>query len=165
MSSRAASRLASHFSRTARTGFSRKTLGRRFQTTDATAAPSQSTIQRLWNSPVGVKTWALVLAGISDFTRPAETLSLTQNLALMGTGAIWTRWCFVIKPRNILLAAVNFLLGCVGVTQVTRIFLYQRSLNDETTPEVAQKNAKDVADTARGVVTDPEGAAKKAELQ
>ena len=111
----------------------------------------------------------------------------------MGTGAIWTRWCFVIKPRNILydfslhshvvpidislktsaavlanswrrLAAVNFLLGCVGVTQVTRIFLYQRSLKDETIPEIAQKSAKDVADTTRGVVTDPEGAAKKAEL-
>lgn len=62
------------------------------------------------------------------------------------------------------LAAVNFLLGCVGVTQVTRIFLYQRSLKDEPIPVVAQKSAKDVADTARGVVTDPEGAAKKAEL-
>ena len=62
------------------------------------------------------------------------------------------------------LAAVNFLLGCVGVTQVTRIFLYQRSLKNETIPEVAQKSAQDVADTARGVVTDPEGAAKKAEL-
>ena len=111
----------------------------------------------------------------------------------MGTGAIWTRWCFVIKPRNILydfslhfhdnpieislncsaaapanslrrLAAVNFLLGCVGVTQVSRIFLYQRSLKGEPIPEVAQKSAKDVADSARGVVTDPEGAAKKAEL-
>lgn len=48
--------------------------------------------------------WALVLAGVSDFARPAESLSLTQNLALMGTGAIWTRWCFVIKPRNVLYA-------------------------------------------------------------
>lgn len=46
--------------------------------------------------------WALVLAGVSDFARPAETLSLTQNLALMGTGAIWTRWCLIIKPRNVL---------------------------------------------------------------
>lgn len=46
--------------------------------------------------------WALVLAGVSDFTRPAEKLSLTQNLALTATGAIWTRWCFIIKPRNIL---------------------------------------------------------------
>lgn len=46
--------------------------------------------------------WSLVIAGISDLARPAEKLSLTQNLALVATGAIWTRWCFVISPRNIL---------------------------------------------------------------
>ena len=46
--------------------------------------------------------WSIVLAGISDLTRPAESLSFTQNIALTATGVIWTRWCFVIKPRNIL---------------------------------------------------------------
>lgn len=46
--------------------------------------------------------WALVLAGISDLTRPAEKLSFTQNFSLMCTGAIWTRWCFIIKPQNLL---------------------------------------------------------------
>lgn len=46
--------------------------------------------------------WAIVIAGISDFARPAEKLSLTQNVALTATGLIWTRWCFIIKPRNIL---------------------------------------------------------------
>lgn len=39
---------------------------------------------------------------MADFARPAEKLSLTQNAALMGTGAIWTRWCMIIKPRNVL---------------------------------------------------------------
>lgn len=46
--------------------------------------------------------WSIVLAGISDFYRPAESLSLTQNAALTATGLIWTRWCLIIKPRNIL---------------------------------------------------------------
>jgi hypothetical protein len=46
--------------------------------------------------------WGVVLAGATDFLRPAEKLSLTQNLALMATGSIWTRWCFVIKPKNML---------------------------------------------------------------
>jgi hypothetical protein len=46
--------------------------------------------------------WALVLAGISDFARPAEKLSLTQNAALTSTGIIWTRWCLIIKPKNYL---------------------------------------------------------------
>lgn len=52
--------------------------------------------------------WALVLAGISDFYRPPEKLSLTQNLALTGTGAIWTRWCFIIKPRNVLCVTSSY---------------------------------------------------------
>lgn len=46
--------------------------------------------------------WCLVLAGISDFARPVEKLSLTQNLALTCTGLIWTRWCLIIKPKNYL---------------------------------------------------------------
>ncbi|KAI9889956.1 MAG: Mitochondrial pyruvate carrier 2 [Vezdaea aestivalis] len=91
----------------------------------------------MWNGPVGVKTvhfwapvmkWALVITGISDFYRPPEKLSLTQNIALTGTGIIWTRWCLIIKPKNYLLAAVNFFLGCVGLVQVGRIVSWQRSV-------------------------------------
>ena len=75
--------------------------------------------------------WALVLAGVSDFARPAEKLSLPQNAALTATGLLWTRWCFVIRPQNYLLAAVNFFLAGVGITQVTRIANYRRSLKKE----------------------------------
>ncbi|KIX10339.1 uncharacterized protein Z518_01421 [Rhinocladiella mackenziei CBS 650.93] len=70
--------------------------------------------------------WGVVLAGASDFLRPADKLSLTQNLALMATGSIWTRWCFIIRPQNMLLAAVNFCLFVVGFVQCSRIFLYQK---------------------------------------
>jgi hypothetical protein len=72
--------------------------------------------------------WGMVLAGASDFSRPAESLSFTQNFALMCTGAIWTRWCFVIRPKNIALAGVNFLVFCVGATQVGRIYAYNQTL-------------------------------------
>ncbi|KAJ5729793.1 mitochondrial pyruvate carrier 2 [Penicillium malachiteum] len=142
--------------------------GFRFQSTEAGAEQQSSFFQRMWTSPVGVKTvhfwapvmkWALVIAGISDFNRPAEKLSLTQNAALMGTGAIWTRWCLIIKPRNVLLAAVNFFLGCVGVVQVSRIYAYRKSL--EGSPEEAAKDMeKEVVDSAKGVVTAAEGAVK-----
>ncbi|KAK4108770.1 UPF0041-domain-containing protein [Canariomyces notabilis] len=107
----------------------------RFQSTTA-GGESESFAKRMWNSPVGLKTvhfwapvmkWALVIAGISDFARPAEKLSLTQNAALTATGLIWTRWCLIIKPKNYLLAAVNFFLGMVGIVQVTRITLYHQS--------------------------------------
>ncbi|TKA57892.1 hypothetical protein B0A49_12509 [Cryomyces minteri] len=107
--------------------------------------------------------WGLVLAGVSDFARPAESLSLSQNLALMGTGLIWTRWCFVIKPRNIFLASVNFLLFCVGATQTSRIFLYHQSLKDSTLGEEAKKAAKEEGHIIEGMVKDPQGALKRAE--
>ena len=50
----------------------------------------------------------------------------------------------------------------VGVTQVTRILMYQRSLEGKSAGEVAEKDAKDAADTAKGIAKNPEGAAKKA---
>ncbi|SPO03747.1 related to FMP43 Found in Mitochondrial Proteome [Cephalotrichum gorgonifer] len=113
-----------------RNGF--KNGGRRWQS--AAAGEQVSWFKRMWDSPVGLKTvhfwapvmkWCLVIAGISDFARPVEKLSLTQNLALTATGIIWTRWCLIIKPKNYLLAAVNFFLGCVGLVQVSRIALHK----------------------------------------
>jgi hypothetical protein len=123
----------------------------------------------------------LVIAGISDFARPAEKLSLTQNAALMGTGAIWTRWCMIIKPRNVLyvssdkqpcdesmlnpisfdrLATVNFFLGCVGAVQVTRIFLWQRA-QSHSTLEAAKEIEHEAVDSVKAVVDETEGVVKK----
>lgn len=91
--------------------------------------------------------WAIVIAGISDFARPAEKLSLTQNGALTATGLIWTRWCFVITPKNHLLAAVNFFLGCVGLTQLGRIFLYRRS--QKNLPAAAEEKVAEVKEATK----------------
>ncbi|PHH79160.1 hypothetical protein CDD80_5527 [Ophiocordyceps camponoti-rufipedis] len=116
---------------------------RRWQSSAAHA--QQGWFKRMWESEVGFKTvhfwapvmkWALVLAGISDFARPAEKLSMPQNFALTCTGLIWTRWCLIIKPKNYLLAAVNFFLGIVGVIQLTRIGIYKSSQNDSPVEKV-----------------------------
>ncbi|CAK7229544.1 hypothetical protein SCUCBS95973_007259 [Sporothrix curviconia] len=113
--------------------------GRRFQSSgaaDASAGAEVSWFKRMWDSPIGIKTvhfwapimkWALVIAGISDLARPAEKLSVTQNVALTATGLIWTRWCLIIKPRNIMLAAANFFLGVAGMVQCARIYLARSS--------------------------------------
>jgi hypothetical protein len=121
-------------------------------------APKQNPFQRVWNSPVGMKTvhfwapvmkWSIVIAGIGDFARPAEKLSLTQNIALLCTGVIWTRWCLIIKPKNYFLGAVNFFLGIVGAIQCTRIALYnQKVKNSPILQEV--ENAKDKVEGAVG---------------
>ena len=92
--------------------------------------------------------WALVIAGIADFARPAEKLSLTQNAALTATGTIWTRWCLIIKPKNYLLAAVNFFLAGVGIVQCTRILLWQQSQKNSL-PAVAADIKEDVKEAVK----------------
>ncbi|KAI5284814.1 hypothetical protein KEM54_001055 [Ascosphaera aggregata] len=85
-------------------------IAKRLSSTEAAPAVQQSFLQRSWHSPIGIRTvhfwapvmkWVLVLAGIGDMARPADRLSLTQNAALTATGFIWTRWCFVIRPKNV----------------------------------------------------------------
>lgn len=63
------------------------------------------------------------------------------------------------------LAAVNFLLAGVGVTQVTRILMYQSSQKTGSVGKAVEKDAKDVAATAKGVVKDPERAVRKVEVE
>lgn len=68
--------------------------------------------------------------------RPVEALSGTQQIALFATGVIWTRWCLIIKPKNYLLASVNFFLGTVAGYQLSRIYGYQRTLGYSPTDAV-----------------------------
>ena len=56
---------------------------------------------------------------------------------------------------------MNFFLGCVGITQVTRIYLHSRSGKDGTTAEIITEDAKDMKETAKGVIEDVESTAKK----
>ncbi|KAF2257383.1 UPF0041-domain-containing protein [Trematosphaeria pertusa] len=159
MSFRPGSRIFNNF----RPFFRQPLLRRRVGT--AAAPGEQSGFAKLWNSPVGPKTvhfwapimkWALVLTGASDFTRPAEQLSLTQNFALLCTGAIWTRWCFIIRPKNIFLASVNFCLFIVGAAQVGRILNYQQSLKK------AEGQAAKEGKVLEGELKDVAGKAEKA---
>ncbi|KAI7872130.1 mitochondrial pyruvate carrier [Spinellus fusiger] len=110
----------------------------------AATSASQSVLSRFINSPAGPKTihfwapatkWALVLAGIGDLNRPAEKLSLTQNLSLLATGIIWSRYSTVIIPKNWTLCTVNVFVAATGFTQVARILNYRQS--DEYKEKVA----------------------------
>ncbi|KAF1808592.1 UPF0041-domain-containing protein [Eremomyces bilateralis CBS 781.70] len=137
-----------------RTTLRQPLLRRRVQTDAASPAQEQSAIMKWMTGPIGPKTvhfwapvmkWALVLAGVADFARPAENLSLTQNAALMATGAIWTRWCLIIRPKNYFLAAVNAFLFLVGTTQVTRILIYEQSQKKKTGMEKVEDAVKEEA--------------------
>jgi len=95
------------------------------------------------NHPAGPKTvffwaplmkWALVGAGVKDLSRPAEKLSVSQNIALTCTGFIWVRYSFVIIPVNYSLAAVNFCVGLSGLAQLGRIWNYRQEHPEAATP-------------------------------
>ncbi|KAI8453847.1 mitochondrial pyruvate carrier [Phakopsora pachyrhizi] len=95
------------------------------------SAPVQSKLTGFLNHPTGPKTiffwapmfkWGLVIAGVKDLGRPAEKLSLSQNIALAATGLIWVRYSFVITPINYPLASVNLFVGATGFTQLYRIW-------------------------------------------
>ncbi|KAI8881298.1 UPF0041-domain-containing protein [Backusella circina FSU 941] len=100
------------------------------------AVATQSVFRKFMNSPTGPKTihfwaptmkWGLVLAGISDISRPAEELSTSQNLSLAVSGLIWTRWCLVITPRNVFLSAINFSVSMTAFYQLSRIMRYRQT--------------------------------------
>ncbi|CAG8507005.1 5957_t:CDS:2 [Diversispora eburnea] len=97
---------------------------------------SSSKFQRFINHPAGPKTihfwapimkWGLVIAGISDLKRPAESLSVSQNIALTATGLIWSRYSTQIIPINYPLLSVNLFLAGTGVTQLFRIYRYRQN--------------------------------------
>ncbi|KAI8969985.1 UPF0041-domain-containing protein [Mycotypha africana] len=99
--------------------------------TAAAVTTSPSIFTRFLNSPAGPKTihfwaptmkWGLVIAGLSDLKKPADQLSVRQNFSLALTGLIWTRYGFVIIPKNYMVAAVNFSVFLTGMVQVGRIY-------------------------------------------
>ncbi|CUM53935.1 unnamed protein product [Debaryomyces tyrocola] len=106
----------------------------------ASSAQHASKFTRYLHSETGPKTvhfwapvlkWCLVIAGFNDLQRPVEKISGTQQVALFATGAIWTRWAgFVIQPRNMLLASVNFFLGGVAGYQIYRLADYRVNEGD-----------------------------------
>ncbi|KAL5528294.1 MPC2 [Sanghuangporus sanghuang] len=99
------------------------------------ASAASSRFQSFMNHPAGPKTvffwapmmkWCLVAAGVKDLQRPAEKLSVSQNVALAATGFIWVRYSLVITPINYSLAAVNFFVGATGLGQLARVWDYRR---------------------------------------
>ncbi|EDW81004.1 uncharacterized protein Dwil_GK11251 [Drosophila willistoni] len=88
----------------------------------------------LWMHPAGPKTiffwaplfkWGLVIAGLSDLTRPADTISANACAALGLTNLIWTRYSLVIIPKNYSLFAVNLFVSITQLVQLGRAYNYQ----------------------------------------
>lgn len=70
--------------------------------------------------------------------------------------------CIETEPFPHSLASVNFLVACVGLTQVSRILLYQQSLKNTSVSTEAAKAAESEAENVKAIVRDPKGAVEQA---
>ncbi|KAH8359441.1 hypothetical protein KR093_006572 [Drosophila rubida] len=103
-------------------------------------------LRPLWMHAAGPKTiffwapvvkWGLVVAGLSDLARPADSISITSCGALAATGIIWSRYSLVIIPKNYSLFAVNLFVGLTQLVQLGRAYNYQ--LEKEKQQKEAEK--------------------------
>ncbi|KAH8390861.1 hypothetical protein KR215_001020 [Drosophila sulfurigaster] len=89
-----------------------------------------------WEAPAGPKTvffwaplgkWTLVLAGLSDLlNRPPQVVSVNQSGILATTGLIWSRYSFVIIPKNYSLLAVNLVVFATQGWLVVKALRWRR---------------------------------------
>ena len=93
--------------------------------------------------------WCLVAAGIKDLNRPAEKLSVSQNVALAATGMIWVRYSLVITPVNYSLAAVNFCVGVTGLSQLYRVWDYRSKQGSSPILSAAKEAQQEVTSVGK----------------
>ncbi|XP_053956128.1 mitochondrial pyruvate carrier 2-like [Anastrepha ludens] len=114
-------------------------------------------LRPLWHHPAGPKTvffwaplfkWTLVIAGLSDLARPAESLSVPQCAALAATGIIWSRYSLVIVPKNYSLFSVNLFVGLTQIIQLSRAYMHQMEKNKLAAAEGQQPAIAAAATTA-----------------
>ncbi|CAA9989432.1 mitochondrial pyruvate carrier protein 2, putative [Plasmodium knowlesi strain H] len=69
--------------------------------------------------------WSISLANIVDINRDPKLLSLPQQFAICMTGLLFTRFAYVIKPRNYNLLTINFIMSLTALYQIARIANYK----------------------------------------
>ncbi|KAK4439757.1 GrpE protein2, mitochondrial [Sesamum alatum] len=90
---------------------------------------ASSKLQALWNHPAGPKTihfwaptfkWGITIANVADFSKPPETLSYPQQLAVAVSGLIWARYSTIVTPKNWNLFGVSVGMSATGIYQLGR---------------------------------------------
>ncbi|SOV19899.1 mitochondrial pyruvate carrier protein 2, putative [Plasmodium sp. gorilla clade G2] len=72
--------------------------------------------------------WSISLANIADINRDPSYLSLPQQIAICLTGLLFTRFAYMIKPRNLNLLTINFFMSMTSFYQISRIGQYKYNI-------------------------------------
>ncbi|KAL9657539.1 hypothetical protein ABK040_000966 [Willaertia magna] len=103
--------------------------------------------KRMWDSPIGLKTthfwgpfanWSIGLAGLADYDRPPEKVSLPMTIALAAYSAVFMRFALQVKPRNLLLFSCHVFNESVQLYHLTRKVKYEMN---KPTSDVTLDNA------------------------
>lgn len=103
--------------------------------TKVTGLPLPKNVIHFLNHPAGPFTihfwapafkWGISLANIADLKRPADKVSLEQQLAVTATGLIWSRYSMVVRPKNWNLFSVNVFMAGTGLYQLWRVYSFKR---------------------------------------
>ncbi|KAG2511686.1 hypothetical protein BBI17_005701 [Phytophthora kernoviae] len=70
--------------------------------------------------------WAISLANVADMKGNPENISVIQQVAVAGSGLIWSRYSTVITPKNWNLFAVNFFMAGTGIVQLYRKYSHNQ---------------------------------------
>ncbi|CRG94902.1 mitochondrial pyruvate carrier protein 2, putative [Plasmodium gallinaceum] len=65
--------------------------------------------------------WSISLANLAEINRDANILSLPQQFAIFFTGLLFSRFAYVVKPRNYNLLTINLFMSLTALYQITRI--------------------------------------------
>ncbi|CAN1242293.1 Mitochondrial pyruvate carrier 4 [Linum perenne] len=105
-------------------------------------------LQSFWNHPAGPKTihfwaptfkWGISIANIADFAKPPDVISYPQQIAVVATGVVWSRYSMAITPKNLNLFSVNVCLAGTGIYQ-----MYRKIKHDQISkPKTAAGGAQD----------------------
>ncbi|SBT80238.1 mitochondrial pyruvate carrier protein 2, putative [Plasmodium malariae] len=75
--------------------------------------------------------WSISVANIVDINRDPKLLSLPQQFAIFLTGLLFSRFAYVIKPRNLNLLTINLFMSLTALYQITRITNYKYNLGSK----------------------------------
>ncbi|XP_062169414.1 mitochondrial pyruvate carrier 4-like isoform X2 [Alnus glutinosa] len=102
---------------------------------------ASSKLKALWNHPAGPKTvffwaptakWGISMANIADFSKPPESLSCPQQVAVLCTGIIWSRYSMAVTPKNWNLFGNSIAMAGTGLYQLTRKIKFEYDHFSET---------------------------------
>lgn len=99
-----------------------------------------------------VANWGIAIAGLADYQRPPELVSGPMTFALAAYSAVFMRFAWMVKPRNMLLLYCHVVNEGVQLYHLTRKINYE--WNKKPTDALVTSVASDSSPTTSTTTTE-----------